>query len=398
MKTQGLTKILLLGWTLLFLVSCNDEEFYEKEFIETYQEKYDEEIFENCLAEFNGDASICDGSNGSNGSGGSTGTSGTTGTDGSNGSTGTTGTDGSNGSTGTTGTDGSNGSTGTNGGVVLEDREENFDQVEGPKKMDILWVIDNSGSMGDEQAALAYNFDAFIQDFVLKNIDFKMAITTTDTSSESKAGRPVSGSMTELTTAKYNNNPTKFMNDFEDMIQVGTSGSGREKGILASEKFTQKHAQANFREDAYYIVVYVSDEEDQSPNTPSEHLTELRAWKQNEGLVKAYSIVKMSGSWPSWAAQGYERYEAMATMTQGLTTDINNDFYNTLLQIGSDIANLADQYPLAEVPYDENDIQVYLDGVEQASGWSYNSSSNTIQFDVAPPAGTQIKVTYQVEQ
>ena len=225
-----------------------------------------------------------------------------------------------------------------------------------------------------------------------------MAITTTDTSSNNKAGKPVPGSMTELTTAKYNQNPSQFMNNFANMIQVGTRGSSREKGILASEKFTQKHAEANFREDAYYIVVYVSDEEDQSPDSPSEHLTELRKWKTNDGLVKAYSIVKMSGAWASWATQGYERYEEMTTLTQGLTADINDSFYTTLLQIGSDIANLSDKYPLAQVPYDIQTIRVYLDGIEQSAGWTYISGSNTIQFDVVPQAGTIIKVTYQVEQ
>src|SRR5690606_21483555 len=46
--------------------------------------------------------------------------------------------------------------------------------------VDILWVIDNSGSMGNEQADLADNFNLFIQDFITRGIDFKMAITTTD--------------------------------------------------------------------------------------------------------------------------------------------------------------------------------------------------------------------------
>ena len=42
-------------------------------------------------------------------------------------------------------------------------------------------LIDNSGSMRDEQRALGDNFEAFINEFVKKDIDFKMAITTTDT-------------------------------------------------------------------------------------------------------------------------------------------------------------------------------------------------------------------------
>lgn len=49
-------------------------------------------------------------------------------------------------------------------------------------KIDIVWVIDNSLSMYDEQEALANNFDSFINGFIQKHFDFKMAITTIDPS------------------------------------------------------------------------------------------------------------------------------------------------------------------------------------------------------------------------
>ena len=47
-------------------------------------------------------------------------------------------------------------------------------------KIDILWVIDNSGSMATSQSQLASNFQSFIADFESKNFDFQMAVTTTD--------------------------------------------------------------------------------------------------------------------------------------------------------------------------------------------------------------------------
>ncbi|MGM0556601.1 MAG: hypothetical protein ACQEVA_09520 [Myxococcota bacterium] len=47
------------------------------------------------------------------------------------------------------------------------------------ESVDILWVIDSSGSMCQEQKALADNFDAFIDDFGKQNIDFHMGVTTT---------------------------------------------------------------------------------------------------------------------------------------------------------------------------------------------------------------------------
>src|SRR5262249_38256966 len=47
-------------------------------------------------------------------------------------------------------------------------------------KIDVLWVIDNSGSMETSQKNLADNFPTFIQKFSDKGYDFKLAVTTTD--------------------------------------------------------------------------------------------------------------------------------------------------------------------------------------------------------------------------
>ena len=55
-------------------------------------------------------------------------------------------------------------------------------------KVDILWVVDDSGSMRDEQEDLARNFDVFIKDFLEQKIDFQMGITTTDARNNGKRG------------------------------------------------------------------------------------------------------------------------------------------------------------------------------------------------------------------
>ncbi|QDG51810.1 hypothetical protein FIV42_13980 [Persicimonas caeni] len=46
-------------------------------------------------------------------------------------------------------------------------------------KMDILWVIDNSTSMCEEQAALRQNFSRFANQLVAEGVDFNLGITTT---------------------------------------------------------------------------------------------------------------------------------------------------------------------------------------------------------------------------
>ncbi len=56
-----------------------------------------------------------------------------------------------------------------------------FHQIHGNEaKIDILWVIDNSLSMADEQEALRENFNSFITNFIKKGYDYRIAVITTD--------------------------------------------------------------------------------------------------------------------------------------------------------------------------------------------------------------------------
>lgn len=51
--------------------------------------------------------------------------------------------------------------------------------VDGSQKLDMLWVVDNSGSMCQEQEELRTNFDAFITSLQETNLDFHIGVTTT---------------------------------------------------------------------------------------------------------------------------------------------------------------------------------------------------------------------------
>lgn len=52
-------------------------------------------------------------------------------------------------------------------------------QAQRCEKIDILFVIDNSGSMSEEQANLGENFPAFIQVIEESGLDYRVAVTTT---------------------------------------------------------------------------------------------------------------------------------------------------------------------------------------------------------------------------
>lgn len=278
-------------------------------------------------------------------------------------------------------------------GLEPKCKKEVFSQAS-QAKLDIIWIVDNSGSMEDEQVSLGVNFNSFIHNFILKDVDFKMGITTTDTRNEYK-GLMVAGSAEKLTSAAAKLNQDQFMNDFKELIQVGTRGSSYEKGLAASEGFIQRYAASFLRPDAYLAVVIISDEEDQSASAVSYYTDYLKSFKANAGLVKVYSIVDVTNSNAGYGiTTGHERYKEASLNTAGVVSDIRDDFASVLGSMGDSLINLMDSFALSSAP-DISTIQVYVNGV-LSTNYSYDSASRSIKFNAGsvPAAGAEVVVTY----
>ncbi len=281
--------------------------------------------------------------------------------------------------------------------VNLADKSEIFIQDSTRDgDVDILWVIDDSGSMADNQEALAKNFNNFINLFLDKKIDFKMAITTTDGTS-SRNGKMV-GDSSKLTKVAADANKQVFISNFSKWIKVGTSGSGIEQGLKCASSFLDRYSTSFLREDAYLAIVFLSDEEDQSDKKVSEYLARFQAAKKSKGMVKAYSIVttKMPKA-AQWETIG-NRYMEVTKATSGVSSEITNDFSGTLKDMGGSIVNLIDRFALAEVPVD-NVINVFVNNTQVDTGWTYDSIAHTLKFnaDSLPTEGSKIEVRYKVK-
>jgi hypothetical protein len=393
-----------LGLSLMFclgLASCNQSDFYEKEYLENPFQDPTSTGTANGGGQGGVDAGMDGGTQGGVQGGINGGTNGGATTGFTSGGTDGTSTGGTNGS-GTGGSDGSSG--GSSGGydcsqdkmgVDSKCKLEKFQQTgEQTKKLDIVWIIDNSGSMADEQAALGLNFDAFIQDFITKNVDFKMAITTTDTRSSFK-GLMVPGSEVKLNSTAAQNNPQQFMTDFRNMVKVGTSGSGNEKGLEASEGFMQRYAATFIRQDAYLAVVILSDEEDQSPKAVTAYTDYLKSFKDTDGLVKIYTIADIDRTnFGSGITVGAARYIEASRQTAGVVANIRGDFHRSLSDMGDNLINLLDSFALAQDPVADS-LRVYVNGTENLN-YTFDAQSRSIKFDPTklPPVGAEIKVYY----
>jgi hypothetical protein len=173
--------------------------------------------------------------------------------------------------------------------------------IPGAAKTDILFVVDDSGSMSDNQKNLADNFDAFIQVLAsspVKN-EFQIGITTTSVSNFNRgtdgldsttffphddagnacpnanrsypAGELIalgSGGVInyDLTRILAAGSPT-LVADFRNDVMVGTCGSGKEQGLrtmkLALSDRIADGTNAGFlRPDARLAVIIISDEDD----------------------------------------------------------------------------------------------------------------------------------------
>lgn len=190
-----------------------------------------------------------------------------------------------------------------------------------PLPADILFVVDNSGSMADEQANLAANFSAFINTIAGPQNNYRIAVVTTDTSAGNEAdgkrednfetepgtGVPALTSpnlqgcvATDIPTSCFRgpNANTRIIDStvldaatqistFQDNVQVGSCGSGDEEGleamIRALDKTGNGECNENFlRDDANLVVVLVSDEDDGSDDNVAQYLEDLKRYKSVE--------------------------------------------------------------------------------------------------------------------
>ncbi len=134
------------------------------------------------------------------------------------------------------------------------------------RQMDIVFVVDNSGSMAQEQANLKTNFPKFVD--VLNayktksgaSLDYRLAVTSTDTDSGLKGAFATGGG---LSRAWLERTDPGLANIFSTRASLGTSGSSIERGLEAIKLSGNHPTNAGFiRKDALYAFVIITDEDE----------------------------------------------------------------------------------------------------------------------------------------
>jgi len=274
--------------------------------------------------------------------------------------------------------------------------EETFSQ-EFNDAVDVLWVIDNSGSMSGKIEHVKNNFDSFLGTFLGAGggLDYKMAITTTDVANNGSfmGTTPILDSNMSQSAVE-----TAFGNTLDLILDV--EGSADEKGLQATHAAFTNNPSFIRSGDVGLSVIIISDEDD-SGSTPSG--TSFISWFQglkptDPTLAKVHAFLDNSNS----VFGGNTIYEEVINATGGLISEVSGDYEQQLQEIAMVAAGLSVSFPLSEVPNPESSISVNVGSsvISQGinSGWTYNSNTNMITFhgNSIPEVGQDVIVTYSL--
>jgi hypothetical protein len=309
-------------------------------------------------------------------------------------------------------------------GTLVSHVREGFAQT-GSRAVDILFVVDNSGSMIDNQQNLAANFGSLAAIGEAWDTDVHLGVVTTDMTPWGGMGKLV-GAPRYLTEDNWQL--------FADRAKVGADGSGLEQGLAAAEAALGWPLAADadlpcqvdqactspltcveggcgganrgfLRPEAVLHVVFVTDEDDQSQNSVAYYLDKLTGLKgpDHADLVQVHAVVGkplVAGATSTCASQAGERYLELAAATGGVVSDIcDTDWSAKLEQIGNAIFGLVEEFPLERTP-DPETMQVLVNGKACADGWTLDAATNRLVFDPEGPCmpehGDAIEVEYEV--
>lgn len=293
-------------------------------------------------------------------------------------------------------------------------------------KIDILWVVDNSGSMAPYQQNVADNFSAFIQDFQTKGYDFRIAVITTEAWTENFWGGSTASFRSNAGSAILTPDTPNLETAFLQNILQGTAGYGDERAFQSIEFALTDPSNSGYnfpRSDAFLAVIIVSDEDDFShagsayanrnysyPGLYSiSHYTDfLDTLTGSTPTNRSYNVSTISvldaacQSDPNSHADAIigQRYMDFVDATDGIKGSIcDANFSSSLNSIQSKISELSTQFYLTREPV-PGSIRVKINGSDipesAVNGWTYNATSNSIKFHGAatPAEGDSISVTY----
>ena len=301
------------------------------------------------------------------------------------------------------------------------------------ERSDILFVVDNSCSMIEEQQALMTNFFEFAQFFVDSGLDYHIGVTVLDDANNQPAigalfgGTRFIDNTTPDPVGAFTGNMT-MGGDGSGMCEVGLEATFRALSPVSSGGYSDTVNVDFYREDALLSVIIVSDEPDASttPMFCSDYIGygEFIPWfttlkgSHSLDMIHFAAIVgdQPSGCTSNWgdatAGDGYTNVVSALGQDHATFFSIcEHDWTEVMIRLGLEAAGLRTSFHLSQVPV-EGTLEVFLDLLDdgnevqlaedptysQQHSYVYNRISNSLDFsfDTMPPEAAILRVVYQV--
>lgn len=279
--------------------------------------------------------------------------------------------------------------------------------------VDILWVIDDSGSMANERRRLVTNFNRFVQELLSLEVDFQMGVTSIvfNDGGKLRGATPIIKNLTPDPQAVFATNTT-----FPDSRSRWEQGLRMAQFALTSPNISPGGPNAGFlRDKAALAIIVVTNEDDSSFGSTDYYARAFRSLKGpgNELLVTFSTIAGTlpngctppgeSGLYGSQANAGF-RYAEVATKTGGTVGSICDvSFEQTLIKIAQALNTLKRIFPLTITPI-VGSIRVTVITPSGSTpvpnnpvtGFDYRADTNSVVFlgTYVPPPGASVRIEY----
>ncbi len=297
------------------------------------------------------------------------------------------------------------GFTGEAGGLESSDFSVTDEFTFHVSPVDVLFVVDDSCSMDEEQVALQVGFSGFFNLLKIVGDQYHIGVVSTDMDDPAKSGQLRDFEGTRFITGETKDPYTAF----DDMITgLGIKGSGTEKGVFATQAALDYHRDGYnagfYREEAALLVVVMSDEPDQS--TADLTYPEFLDWfnslkpKSEPGFLTFNSIVGPPGGCSSATGLADEGtgYLDLSGMTGGVIHSICDTGF------GAPLETMVAQVPTEEFFLSEEPVldSITLAAVEPdgtyvymtEDDWVYDAKVISIQLRRAVADLSIIEIRY----
>jgi len=251
--------------------------------------------------------------------------------------------------------------------------------------VDIIWVIDTSGSMYRYDPQLMAGIEAML--LALPTTNWRLVMIPSD------PARAITESQFPLV-------PGDDLADATAMYSMMGRG-GMEEGFDAVHDYITLNPYAStwMRSDAALLVVYVSDEEEQS-RTHHTTVDSFTTWygSLRGGSVFLSSIVNHTYpdesvcAWSVMARDVGLRYMEATNYFGGVIVDICEEDWSAGVTDAAVSVAPHESIVLTHEPTVDS-IRVFIDGILNYD-WTYSITDNTIYFSVIPGPGALVEVGY----